>query len=87
MYRHGLDLDYENPSLRNNLASVLGDLGCARAGEAVLQPAAERYETDSNWRPVIQRTRSELAARKGRDPDTCVTYNTGQSELPKRLRP
>jgi Flp pilus assembly protein TadD len=34
-YRRGLALDSENPALRNNLASVLGELGCARIGEAV----------------------------------------------------
>ncbi len=85
-YRHGLDLDNGNPSLSNNLASVLGELGCARAGEAVLRPAAERYDQDPTWMPVIDKTRSELEAQQGRDPDTCLVYTSGQSPVSHQLR-
>ena len=76
-YRRGLALDSENPALRNNLASVLGELGCARIGEAVLGAAADGPANDAHWQSLIAETRSELTARQGQDPDSCAALVDG----------
>lgn len=76
-YRRGLGLDSENLALRNNLASVLGELGCARIGEAVLGAAADGRANDAHWQSLIAATRSELAARQGQDPDSCAALVNG----------
>ena len=45
-YRRGLRLHPGNPALANNLASVLGELGCPGAAIALLEPRRR------NWRPI-----------------------------------
>ena len=71
-YHQGLAANPHDPALANNLASVLGEAGCARAGEAVLRPVAAGLDGESAWRSPIEATLQELAARKGPDPDTCA---------------
>lgn len=73
-FRAGLALDPAHPVLANNLASVLGEAGCPRAGELILQPVAETLGENSGWRPALQETLAELAARPGRDPAHCADF-------------
>jgi predicted Zn-dependent protease len=73
-FRAGLALDPAHPVLANNLASLLGEAGCPRAGEALLRPVAATLGGDSAWRPALQDTLAELAARPGRDPDRCTDF-------------
>lgn len=73
-YRAGLALDPAHPVLVNNLAAVLGEAGCPRAGEAVLRPVSETLVEGSEWLPALQGTLADLAALPGRDPEHCVNY-------------
>lgn len=73
-FRAGLALRPNHPVLANNLASVLGEAGCPRAGEAVLRPAAAALDDRSEWRKALQETLAELAARGGDDPDHCADF-------------
>lgn len=61
-YRRGLALDEHNPALSNNLASVLGELGCARAGEQLLAPVLASLPGDSPWRGPMEATLVELGS-------------------------
>lgn len=77
-YRRGLALERDNFALRNNLASVLGELGCARSGEAVASRLPQDTpENAAQWQWLIAQTRSELAARQGQDPDSCAALVNG----------
>lgn len=71
-YRRGLQFNPQQNALTNNLAAVLGELGCARTGEALLRPVAERQSSDSSWAPVMAATLAELDARVGVDPASCT---------------
>lgn len=73
-YREGLRRAPEDPVLANNLASVLGESGCPRAGETVLGPLVAALPEDSPWRPAIGATLAELAARSGADPKHCAGF-------------
>ena len=70
-YRQGLSLDPENAALTNNLASVLGELGCPRAGEEVLKPVLSELPESSTWRASMEQTLAELAASGGTDSAGC----------------
>ena len=70
-YRRGLLSSPGNPGLTNNLASLLGKLGCPRVGEAIMAPLAQKLEAGSPWAPVIKSTLEELAARPGKDAASC----------------
>jgi tetratricopeptide (TPR) repeat protein len=70
-YREGLERDPGDAVLANNLASVLGELGCPRAGEAVARPVAASLDDDSPWRERLRATVAELADRKGADATSC----------------
>lgn len=59
-YQRGLALSPADPALGNNLASVLGEAGCADGGVALLAPIQESLPADSNWHPVIADTLAEL---------------------------
>jgi hypothetical protein len=72
-YRIGLARQPGDPVLANNLASVLGEAGCPRAGEAVLRPVAAALGDGSEWREAVQQTLAELAASSG-DPDDCADF-------------
>jgi len=60
-YRRGLGVSPGDPALGNNLASVLGELGCARTAAALLEPIQAGLAAGSNWHPVIAATLAELA--------------------------
>ncbi len=72
-YAEGLVLDPGDPVLANNLATVLGEIGCPRAGEAVLAPVVATLKDNSDWSESLARTLRELADRKGADPVTCAS--------------
>jgi hypothetical protein len=61
LYRDGLEVDAQSPGLANNLASVLGELGCPRTGESILQPLADELSADSAWREIVASTLAELS--------------------------
>ena len=70
-YRRGLASDPHDPALLNNLASVLGELGCPRRAEALLRPVSATLAVDSPWRATIDATLGELGARTGADGLSC----------------
>lgn len=70
-YRDGLARNPDDPALANNLASVLGALGCPRRAEALLQPVARRLADDSPWKATIEATLQELGALTGMDELSC----------------
>lgn len=70
-YRDGLALAPDDPVLSNNVASVLGELGCPRRGEALARPVAAGLAEDSPWTAALEQTLAELAARPGQDPPRC----------------
>jgi predicted Zn-dependent protease len=76
-YRAGLARAPGDPVLANNLASVLGEAGCARAAETVLAPVAASLPQDSPWRERLAATAAELAARGGADPARCARLRAG----------
>ena len=63
-YRRGLRLHPGNPALANNLASVLGELGCPGAATTLLEPVQAQLAASSQWRPVIAATLAELPAAR-----------------------
>lgn len=67
LYRTGLALDEHNIALANNLASLLGELGCPRLGETILQASATDLENEPQWKPIVAQTLSELAMLKDGD--------------------
>lgn len=71
-YRRGLQFNPQYSALSNNLATVLGELGCPRAGETVLRPVADRHASDSRWSPVMAATLRDLATHVGQDADSCA---------------
>jgi hypothetical protein len=79
-YRRGLQRNPQHSALANNLASVLGELGCPRLGEAVLHPLAQRQTSDSDWAAAMAETMAatlaELAAQAG-DPASCAALAPG----------
>jgi hypothetical protein len=76
-YRRGLGYSAWHSALRNNLASVLGELGCPRAAEAILEPVAAAMPGDSQWAPVFATTLAELASQSGSDPTSCAAAGAG----------
>lgn len=70
-FSQGLALAAGDVVLANNLASVLGELGCPRTGERVLRPLADMLAGDAPWREAVRATLAELDARAGEDPARC----------------
>jgi hypothetical protein len=70
-YRDGLAHHPDDPALLNNLASVLGELGCPRRAEALLRPVARTLADDARWKLAIDATLKELGARTGADGLSC----------------
>jgi predicted Zn-dependent protease len=62
LYRQGLKLDGNDVALANNLASVLGELGCPQQGEELLLPVAAALTEDSGWYKIVSSTLAELSA-------------------------
>ena len=73
-YLGGMVLDRLDPALGNNLATVLGELGCARLGERMLQEILAGLAVDSPWRALMRTTLTELAARPGEDQPSCRRF-------------
>lgn len=71
-YRSGLQRSDTDPALGNNLAAVLGELGCPLAGIALLGPIQASLAADSNWHPVLADTLAELAALPDTDSGSCA---------------
>lgn len=68
LYREGLDASSQDPGLVNNLASVMGELGCPRQGEILLQPLVTGLPAGSAWQDIIAGTLEELASTTQRLP-------------------
>jgi hypothetical protein len=76
-YRSGLQYSKQHAALTNNLASVLGELGCPREAEAVLAPVAAALSGDPDWTPVLAGTMAELAVTSGSDAAACASAGAG----------
>lgn len=74
-YRRGLRRSERHAALANNLASVLGELGCPRSAEAILNPAVAALSSNSQWAPVLAATMAELAMQNGTDPVSCASIS------------
>lgn len=61
LYRQGLQIEAGNIALANNLASVLGEMGCPRQAEKLLLPVAEGLNQNSGWYEIVQKTLTELS--------------------------
>ena len=62
-YRAGLALAPQDPVLGNNIASVLGELGCLPEAQAALERARDGLALDSPWRSALEQTALELSDR------------------------
>jgi predicted Zn-dependent protease len=71
-FRRGLRYNDGDPALANNLASVLGELGCPGAGIALLAPIRDGLAADSDWRPVLSGTLVELQGGTQRSTGFCA---------------
>lgn len=71
LYEQGLLLDEHNMGLSNNLATVLGELGCPREGERLLRARAANLQADSAWTEIVDTTLNELAASTPSDSVNC----------------
>ena len=63
-YRAGLALGTADPVLGNNLASVLGELGCKAEARKVLEATLAQVPPEGRWRRDLDATAAELAATK-----------------------
>lgn len=71
-YRDGLAAAPGDAVLRNNLASVLGEMGCRREALGVLD--AQRG-ADPQWEATLRQTRQEVLAAKGARHARCRTLS------------
>lgn len=69
-YRDGLARAPGDAVLGNNLASVLGELGCRREALAVLEGVRA---DDPRWAAALRQTRTEIETGKVRRQSTCET--------------
>lgn len=76
-YADGLSKSPVDPVLANNLATVLGEMGCPRLGERVLMPVAAEAGVDSGWADNMKETLHELEAQTGDDPPDCAALRPG----------
>jgi tetratricopeptide (TPR) repeat protein len=76
-YRRGLHRRPADPALANNLASVLGELGCPLAATSLLKPIRAGLADQSNWPAVIDSTLAELAALAPVDGRFCAAIHPG----------
>jgi hypothetical protein len=80
LYRQGLNIEGDNVGLANNLASVLGEMGCPREGEQLLQPLAHKLGMESGWYEIVQATLAELSAPSNKQSVDC-TQDGGTTRL------
>jgi hypothetical protein len=83
-YAEGLSKSPHDPVLANNLATVLGEMGCPRAGERILAPFTADGSEDPAWSDALEKTSHELEARRGEDPPSCAGMVPGQHGFPAR---
>lgn len=74
LYHEGLKARPGDPVLSNNLATVLGELGCVEAARAVLEPALAALPPDSPWRDSLQATGAGLPQVRPESPGECAGY-------------
>jgi len=74
LYQQGLVLDKNNVGLSNNLATVLGELGCPREGERLLQAKAAALQPDSAWIDIVTTTLEELGASAASNTVDCSRW-------------
>ena len=67
-----------DPALGNNLATVLGEVGCPEQGRALLEPIVEALPAGSRWGSVMAGTLDELAARRQLSGSGCVLFSPGR---------
>lgn len=77
-YRRGLALNPGDPALGNNLATVLGEVGCPEEGRAMLEPIVEALPAGSRWGSVMAATLEELAARRQLSGPGCILFPPGK---------
>jgi tetratricopeptide (TPR) repeat protein len=70
-FRKGLKRNPNDPVLANNLASVLGEMGCPRRAEELLRRVAADLGDDARWSKAIAATLAELAARDSSEDGAC----------------
>jgi len=76
-YREGLHWVPNDPALTNNLAVLMAELGCPRAGEKLLAPVLLRQGDNAEWLPALQQTAAELGAQMGEDSAHCAAHFVG----------
>ncbi|MBP6724604.1 MAG: hypothetical protein KA137_07175, partial [Halioglobus sp.] len=76
-YRRGLHASPGDPALGNNLASVLGELGCPRTAAALLKPIQAGLAASSHWHPPITATLAELAPQAQDGGAWCAALYSG----------
>lgn len=74
LYLEGLKARPGDPVLSNNLATVLGELGCRDAARALLEPALEELAMDSPWRESLQATAAGLLDAPSVPSVECADY-------------
>lgn len=75
-YRDGLRYAPGDPVLANNLASVLGELGCVREARSALDAVAA---DGGRWTAQLAQTRRELDAKTAASPAHCGPLSAGRS--------
>lgn len=76
-YRRGLQRSPGDPALANNLASVLGELGCPEVATSLLLPVSAAAGEDSRWQPLLADTLAELAVLERNDSSFCAALYRG----------
>lgn len=61
LYDEGLKARPLDPVLSNNLATVLGELGCVDAAAAVISPVLASMAPDAPWRDTLEATSANLS--------------------------
>ena len=78
LYAAGHAASPGDPALANNLAAVLGELGCAATGHALLSGVSATIEAGSPWRTVVDGTLHELASLGADTARHCAARVRGQ---------
>lgn len=76
LYHEGLKARPDDPVLSNNLATVLGELGCPEAAHAVIGPALASLQEDSPWHESLRATAAGLDAAPASAQVDCSLYAT-----------
>jgi tetratricopeptide (TPR) repeat protein len=79
-YENGLREAPGDPALANNLASVLGELGCGQAAVSLLSPVAAEISEDSRWHGIVTATLAEVERPGVVDSATCADFREPASK-------